>query len=228
MPFTLEQVVPWGRSYDEYLRMFRLTEADLAGAVLGCADGPAAFNAEAARRGLRVTSCDPVYRFSREELARRVEETYGTIMEQLRRNTDAYLWEEFRTPEEVGATRMAAMRLFLEDFDQGRNAGRYLDAELPELPFPRAHFDLALCSHFLFLYSDHLTLEFHLASLRELARVATEVRVFPLLTLGGEPSPYLTPLLTTLTEEGYQVAVESVAYEFQRGANRMLRIQAPG
>lgn len=228
MPFTLDQVVPWGRSYDEYLRMFRLTEGDLAGSVLGCADGPAAFNAEAARRGQRVVSCDPIYRFSKAALARRVEETYGTIMGQLRRNTEAYVWEEFRTPEDVGATRMAAMRLFLEDFDEGRKAGRYLDAELPALPFPQAHFDLALCSHFLFLYSDHLTPEFHLASLRELGRVAREVRVFPLLTLAGKPSPYLTPLLAQLAGEGYQVAVEPVPYEFQRGGNHMLRMQSPG
>jgi hypothetical protein len=27
--FTLDRVVPWGRSFDEYQRMFALTEADL-------------------------------------------------------------------------------------------------------------------------------------------------------------------------------------------------------
>jgi hypothetical protein len=39
--FTLDQVVPWGRSFDEYQRMFALTGADL-GLILGCGDGPAA------------------------------------------------------------------------------------------------------------------------------------------------------------------------------------------
>lgn len=46
MPFVLDQVVPWGRSFDEYVRMFALTDADLNRSILGCADGPAAFNAE--------------------------------------------------------------------------------------------------------------------------------------------------------------------------------------
>ena len=43
--FTLATVVPWGRTFDEYRRMFALTNADAAGGVLGCADGPASFNA---------------------------------------------------------------------------------------------------------------------------------------------------------------------------------------
>ena len=29
MGFTLDKVVPWGRSYDEYISMFGLTEDDL-------------------------------------------------------------------------------------------------------------------------------------------------------------------------------------------------------
>jgi len=36
MGFTLEKVVPWGRSYDEYVSMFGLSEADLRLRVLGC------------------------------------------------------------------------------------------------------------------------------------------------------------------------------------------------
>jgi len=51
---------------------------------------------------------------------------------------------------------MAAMRLFLDDYDAGTREGRYLAAELPELPFDDRAFDFALCSHFPFLYSQHL------------------------------------------------------------------------
>ena len=29
MPFTLDQILPWGRSFDEYVGMFGLTAADL-------------------------------------------------------------------------------------------------------------------------------------------------------------------------------------------------------
>ena len=53
--FTLEKVVPWGRSFDEYRRMFALTESDLRLKIVGCGDGPADFNAEATRRGSTVS-----------------------------------------------------------------------------------------------------------------------------------------------------------------------------
>jgi hypothetical protein len=65
--FTLDRVVPWGRSFDEYRRMFALTDADLTSSIVGCADGPASFNAEATARGHSVISCDPIYRFSTAE-----------------------------------------------------------------------------------------------------------------------------------------------------------------
>jgi hypothetical protein len=41
--------------------MFALSDADLRGRVLGCADGPASFNAEATRRGTSIISADPLY-----------------------------------------------------------------------------------------------------------------------------------------------------------------------
>ena len=59
MGFTLDKVVPWGRSYDEYVSMFGLTENDLALRILGCGDGPAAFNSELCKRGGNVVSVDP-------------------------------------------------------------------------------------------------------------------------------------------------------------------------
>ena len=66
--FTLEHVVPWGRSFDEYRRMFTLADADLDLTIIGCGDGPASFNAEATLRGGRITSCDPIYRFEKSRI----------------------------------------------------------------------------------------------------------------------------------------------------------------
>jgi hypothetical protein len=88
MAFSLDQIVPWGRSFDEYAGMFGLTEVDLSGHILGCGDGPASFSAEATRRGCRLVSCDPIYQFSAAQIERRVHETYDTIMEELRPNVD--------------------------------------------------------------------------------------------------------------------------------------------
>lgn len=59
------KIVPWGRSFEEYLRTFALSEEDLSRNILDCAGGPAGFNVEMHRRGRRVVSCDPLYRFTR-------------------------------------------------------------------------------------------------------------------------------------------------------------------
>ena len=221
--FTLNQVVPWGRSFEEYRHMFALSDADLRGRVLGCADGPASFNAEATRRGTPVISADPLYRFDGEAIRERVTATYSQIMDQMRRNMHDYVWDNIRSLDELGRLRMETMERFLADYDAGKRAGRYVDAELPDLAFPDRHFDLAVCSHFLFLYSEHLPEAFHRSSILELCRVAAEVRIFPLITLGGDPSPHLPRIVDDL-KSICEISVETVPYEFRRGGNQMMRV----
>ncbi len=223
--FTLADVVPWGRSFDEYQRMFALEPADLRGRILGCGDGPAGFNAEATRRGLTVVSCDPVYQFDADALSTRIEATRAQIVEQTRRNADQFVWTHIPSVDALEQERMSAMHMFLADYPAGRVAGRYVAGELPVLPFDDASFDLALCSHFLFLYSTQRDVDFHLASMRELCRVAAEVRVFPLLALEGSRSPHLDSVIDACGRGGFDASVERVHYEFQRGANEMLRVR---
>jgi hypothetical protein len=224
MRYELNQVLPWGRSFKEYARMFNLGESDLSGAILGCADGPAGFNAEMHRRGQRVISCDPIYRFTKRQLSERIKQASVEIIEQTEKNMDNFVWSSIGSIEELREMRFSAMRKFLEDYDEGKQQGRYIDAELPVLPFDDGAFDVALCSHFLFLYSQRLSLEFHLKSIMELCRVADDVRVFPLIDLDLKPSPHVQPIVSHLEEDGFTVSIERVPYEFQRGGNEMLRI----
>ena len=223
--FTLAQVVPWGRSFDEYRKMFAISDADLAGRILGCGDGPASFNAGATGRRTSVVSCDPIYRWTADELRARINQTYDEILEQTRQNQHEFVWDAISSVEELGRTRMAAMAEFLADYPVGLSQGRYVEAALPALPFRDAEFDLALCSHLLFLYSDQLGEAFHRTAVLELGRVAKEVRVFPLLALGGLPSPFFDTCGGMLREMGYDVSIERVDYEFQRGGNQMMRVR---
>lgn len=225
MPFTLDRVVPWGRSFVEYQRMFALTERDLQRRILGCADGPASFNAEATRRGARVVSTDPLYEFTAEEIRGRIKAVCPQVLEQTRDNRDGFVWKEFTSIEALGRARLRAMALFLADYPTGRSDGRYIAAELPALPFADGEFDLALCSHLLFLYSDQLSVEFHVESVVELCRVAEEVRIFPLIALGNAPSPHVEAVTRAVEALGKQARIETVSYEFQRGGNQMLRIR---
>ena len=224
MSFTLENVVPWGRSFDEYVAMFALSDADLQRRILGCGDGPASFNALLTMQGGQVLSVDPLYRFSTEDIRKRIDETYADVMEQTRKNEHEFIWANIKSVNILGQLRMAAMDEFLSDYARGAEQGRYVDGALPHLPFPDRQFDIAVCSHLLFLYSEQLTLDFHFASIQELCRVASEVRIFPLLELGAKPSRHLQLLTADLTDAGYSVAITNVDYEFQRGGNQMMQI----
>ena len=226
--FTLGHIVPWGRSFDEYRRMFGLTEADLDRRIIGCADGPAGFNAGMRRRGRRVISCDPLYAFGADEIRRRIDATAAELVAVAREAAGRFVWDRIASPDDLGRVRLAAMAEFLGDYDDGRLEGRYLDRSLPDLGFACDSFDLALCSHFLLLYGDELSAEFHLASVLEMCRVAREARVFPLLDMRGEGSPHLATLVEQLNTHGLAAKVERVDYEFQRGGNEMLRVTRRG
>jgi hypothetical protein len=225
MSFQYKSVVPWGRSYEEYLAMFGLTQQDLAGSILGCGDGPAGFNCVMHKKGKRVVSADPLYRFTAAELEKRIEETSHDVISQTRRNTDKFVWVKIKDVDELARIRMSAMKEFLADFETGKKENRYVDAELPLLPFADGRFDLALSSHFLLLYSDHLSLEFHFQAITEMLRVAREVRIFPILDLNGNPSPYTNAIGEKFESLQCCVSQVRVDYEFQKNGNQMLTIK---
>ncbi len=208
--------------------MFTLHESDLRRSILGCGDGPAAFNAELTRRGGRILSIDPIYSFSADEIQTRIAATFGAVLAETEKNRDLFVWRDVGDVGELGRRRMEAMRCFLTDYPGGRRQGRYRAGELPSLDLADNRFDLALCSHFLFLYSDHLSTGFHVRSVLELCRVAREVRIFPLLDLDGRPSPHLGVVTDRLRRQGHEISICTVAYEFQKGGNRMLRIRTAG
>lgn len=225
MPITYDSVKPWGRLFSEYVGMFALTPTDLhERRILGCGDGPASFNAEATRMGHQVVSIDPIYALSAAQIEQRVSETWQDIVEQMRQHMDDFVWTKFRSLDEVRDARLKAMRMFLADLEQGKREGRYLDASLPNLPFEDKQFDLALCSNFLFLYSDHLSTEFHIAAIQEMCRVAREVRVFPLQGLDNRESGHVIPVIDAMRETGWKAERVRVDYEFHRGSDHMLRV----
>ncbi|MEM6350224.1 MAG: methyltransferase domain-containing protein [Cyanobacteria bacterium P01_D01_bin.14] len=224
MGIQLDQVVLWGRCLEEYQRMFALSEADLQKSLLDGGGGPASFTAEATLQGCSVIACDPVYAFSAAAIAPRIEAACDLIMPQVRQNADAYVWQSIADPNALETVRMAAMRQFLTDLPAGKAAGRYVEGSVLDLPFPDGQFDLALSSHFLLSYSTKLGLDFHLEAVRELCRVARAVRIFLLLTVSGERSPWVDAIATHIAQLGRKSTIVTVDYEFQKGGNQMLKI----
>jgi len=70
--------------------MFGLTATDLSGEILDCAGGPASFNAEASSRGDRVVSCDPLCRFSADEISSRINATFDQIVSNAEASRDRF------------------------------------------------------------------------------------------------------------------------------------------
>jgi hypothetical protein len=220
MPVHYENIVPWGRSYTEYVAMFGLTPYFLSKKVLGCGDGPAAFNAVGNAFGCKITSIDPIFSLSKKEIEKQINKTFGEVINQTKANWEKFNWEMFGDVEGLGKIRMKSMLQFLSDFEQGLEEKRYVAAELPNLPFANNTFDLALCSHFLFLYSGHLDLEFHQKAIKEMLRVASEVRIFPVVDLNSNCSAHLEPIMQLFPNS----ELVTVNYEFQKGGNQMLKI----
>jgi len=121
------------------------------------------------------------------------------------------------------------MSNFIKDYDNGKKEGRYIHQELPELSelsFENDSFDLVLSSHFLFLYSEHFDLQFHIDSILEMCRVSKkEVKVFPLFDLKNQKSEFLEPILKILRTKGFETKIIKTDYEFQKGASELLSIK---
>jgi SAM-dependent methyltransferase len=221
--FQLGGIVPWGRNAAEYEAFFQLSGLPHACRVLDCGGGPASFAAEWGARGYFVVSTDPIYRQTPQQIAAGFEPTSRRMLRGMHEARDRFDWSFYGSPEEVVERRRNALRDFLADMPVPSREARYVAAKLPDLPFSAGSFDLVLCSHLLFLYSDEMSRDMHIDSIRELLRVGREVRVFPLFDLHGRESRHLQPVIDHFASY-VRCDIVRVDFEFQRGASSMLRL----
>src|SRR6056297_295055 len=180
----------YGRTFEEYCRLFDLTIGDLRGCrILDCPGGPGSFTAVAAQIGADATAVDPVYGPAVDELEAHCEATIDEIVAQVAEKRSFFDWSFYGDVATRERFASAAARRFLADYDRCRD--RYVDAALPALPFEADAFDRTCSANFLFLYDDRFDRDFHVAAARELARVtAGELRIAGLQTLDAERSRY--------------------------------------
>jgi hypothetical protein len=223
----LERIVFIGRTFEEYMAIFSLTEGDLKGRrILDCPSGACSFTAIGNKIGLDVTACDIVYYHEPQDLKQKGFKDVEHAMEHVRNDKDNYVWDYFRDIDQLKRERLKALNDCSEDMLNFPN--RYIPATLPVLPFKDAEFDLILSAHFLFMYADRLDYDFHISALNELLRVSKdEVRIFPLVDLKGKRFERLEQIVSYLKEKGYSVEEVKAQYEFQENANSMLKIIKP-
>ena len=221
MMMNFNEVIPWGRSFNEYQQMFALKEKDLTSKIMSVGDGPAAFNAGMYKAGHKVTSVDPIYALSKEAIWHKILEVKDDLLQFVANHKDQYIWKQIKNVTELEHVRMQSMKIFLEDFETGLAEERYINHALPDmLPFADHSFDLVLSSHFLLLYAQ-LGFDFHYLSIKEMLRLGKEVRIFPVVNLDQHTNLLINQLVEVL-ENDFLVTFQKVDYEFQKGADQMM------
>lgn len=220
----LSSIVFIGRTFDEYLTMFNLTKEELEGqTILDCPAGACSFTALASKFGANVTATDIAYYYDFQQLEEKGIQDLEHAMNNMEKVQNNYLWNYFKSVSGLKNHRTQA--LIDSTNDMKRSPNRYVPSTLPTLPFDDKQFDITLSAHFLFTYADRLDYDFHLQTLQELLRVTKqEIRIFPLVDLSCNRYEHLDKLIASLQQQGYSTVEIKVPYEFQKGANSMLKI----
>ena len=222
----MREVALWGEHIDEYQPMFGLTEADFGSRLLEFGSGATAVNAELHARHQSMVSCDPLFSLSETELTHQVNCLFDEAKQQINRLHSRYDFSAYGDLDGLIKKRREGVSLLLSDYGQGQREKRYLPFSNDVLPFEDFSFDMALSSSYLFSGEEAHDADYHLNCIRELARVAKEVRIFPLIDRDGQPSPLLGPVLLGLQQSNYGVEIREVDYLLQLGGHAMLRVWA--
>lgn len=225
LKLDINRIVFIGRTYEEYIKMFDLSPKDLVNKkVLDCAGGACSFTAHANKLGIQSISCDIAYYHNVDDLERKGLEDIEHTMEHMKKAAENYVWDYFSSVDALKQERSHALKGCVQDIRD--NPHHYQAATLPVLPFEDKQFDITVCAHLLFMYSDRLDYQFHLNSLKELIRVTKEeIRIFPLTDLYGNKYNQLSQLKEDLKEHVSSIVEIEVSYEFQKNANYMLVIK---
>ncbi|RUR18819.1 hypothetical protein ELY21_06245 [Legionella sp. km535] len=222
----MRNLVLWGHGVDEYQEMFDLSDSEINSKILEYGCGPSSVNSQLAQRSIEVVSCDPLFVLDKDTLYSKSVMIFSQMAEEIKAEQEHFDFTRSGGFEQLLAARKQGFEQFFADYRQGKTEGRYLGVTDIQLPFADFSFDFALCSHYLFADLDNQTVDFHLNVIRELARVAKEVRIFPLIDKEGKTSSFLGPVLLGLQQDNFGIEVREVAFHLQKSGNAMLRVWA--
>jgi hypothetical protein len=223
---VMRKRVLWGHHVSEYKEMFDVSDAALQVHLLEYGCGASAVNTELHQEGTTVVSVDPLFVLSKPELVQQVTEDFDERVQQVLADQAQFNVETYGSMEAFLASRRAGMDVFFADYNAGVEEGRYKALVDGALPFENFSFDLALSSHYLFANAANDAVAYHLETIQDLARVAKEVRIFPLIERAGTPSEILGPVLLGLQQANFGTEVREVRCALYPEGNAMLRVWA--
>ncbi|QDP73101.1 hypothetical protein FOG18_11260 [Legionella israelensis] len=222
----MRKLVLWGHTPEEYQEMFDLTKEEMNSSILEFGCGPSAVNVLQSKAGHKIVSCDPLFTLDKDTLYSKTALIFADMVEQVMLAKDHFDFSHEGSLEKLIAKRRQGMEEFFADYKKGKKEKRYIGVTEYTLPYDNHAFDFALSSHYLFAELDNQDVDFHIQVICELARVAKEVRVFPLIDRTGQTSSMLGPVLLALQKENYGAEVRQVPYHLQATGNAMLRVWA--
>ena len=228
-PLDQAEILVTARSLDEYTAMFGLEAADLEGRIVDCPGGAASAVAEICASGGDALAVDPQYALGPDDLRARILSDVDRALADQRASEVDYDWDVRGGVVGHETIRRAAAETMLGHL--AAEPERYVAGSLPTLPLASDSADLVLCSHLLFTYADRLDFADHVEAIVEMARVAPEVRIYPLVDHAGNPLPELVrSVIARLKKERLTSRIEPVIQPFQLAATTRLVVErvAPG
>ncbi|MFT4059233.1 MAG: hypothetical protein QM652_06775 [Legionella sp.] len=222
----MRKLVLWGHGVDEYREMFDLSQEDMSSRILEYGCGPSAVNTQQFHEAHKAVSCDPLFVLDKDTLLSKSVMIFAQMVDEVRQAQHQFDFSRIGSLEQLIEQRKNGMKQFFADYEQGKKEERYYGAADYHLPYPDFSFDYALSAHYLFADLENQSIDFHVQIIRELARAAKEVRIFPLIDCNGKTSEFLNPVLLHLQRENYGVEVREVDYHLHKAENAMLRVWA--
>ncbi|PKL92144.1 MAG: hypothetical protein CVV21_05170 [Candidatus Goldiibacteriota bacterium HGW-Goldbacteria-1] len=223
--FELKDIVAIGRSYSEYEAIFGLDKIDMrAENVLDCGGGVSSFTHEASIKGINSISADRIYKFTHKELETKSADDLKIMFNSLSKTKHHYKWDYYKDETDLEKHRNFARDLFLKDYRENRGK-KYITCNMPVSPFYDKEFTLALCSHFLFLYDEHLDYEFHRKAIEELVRVTKgTILIYPLINLRYRKSEFVDRIMKDVIFKNAEFEIIETEFEFLEGAKEVLKV----
>lgn len=222
----MQKLVLWGQGIDDCREMFGLSEEEMNSKILEYGCGPSAVTIQQFKKQRSVVSCDPLFILDKATLVSKTQMIFAEMAKEISKEQKLFDFSRSGGLEHLLEERRSGMQEFFVDYDLGKKEGRYLGVSSYPLPFADFSFDFALSAHYLFAGLEEQTLDFHIDLIRELARVAKEVRIFPLIDRQGNTSELLGPVLLALQKDNYGVEVREVDFHLHQTGNAMLRVWA--
>lgn len=212
----------WAYNLADYESFFALTEQDKQGKILDCNAGATCFTAQMRRAGKEVIAFDPLYRLPLNELKAVFEQAKRDLCTKIHIQLKYDQWAHYFTLQEIQEMQEENIATFFEHFEKEKNY--YCSDNLLDLPFEDQTFDLALCANFLCDTNYSPDFMGFINNIKTLARIAKEVRVFPLLDKDHEVSSYLPPFVADFQKD-YILDIQEVPFDLQQNATEVLSIK---